>query len=310
MSRLTTIIDGGQWYKGNTHAHTCLSDGNWTPAELASQYIRRGYSFIAITDHRRYGVHAELNRPGFLVLPGVELDTETAGPPAFCHHVVGLGLPGQNQLQHGQSVEYPADTTLTGLVQLLRSKGNLCLYAHPNWSHVSQEALLDIDGLAGLEIFNNLCEVNHASGCADAWYDRLLWQGRRLWCVACDDTHQYSQDAGGGFIMVKSETLTAEAVIGSLLTGSFYASEGPAIDSFFVEDGQAFLQCSPCRSVGFLTDSCPGTAWQDPAAAIREAVWPIHAAARYCRAVCTDRYGRRAWSQPIWLDGVSAGPNT
>ncbi len=79
MNRISTLRPDGQWFKGNTHAHTCLSDGILTPDELVSRYASHGYSFTAITDHRRCGVHEGLNRQDFLVLPGVKLDVGLDG---------------------------------------------------------------------------------------------------------------------------------------------------------------------------------------------------------------------------------------
>jgi PHP domain len=40
--------------KGNLHAHTTFSDGVRTPAQLVAAYEKRGYDFLAITDHDHY----------------------------------------------------------------------------------------------------------------------------------------------------------------------------------------------------------------------------------------------------------------
>ncbi|HXU89312.1 MAG TPA: PHP-associated domain-containing protein [Methylomirabilota bacterium] len=68
--------------RGNLHAHTTFSDGVRTPAALVEEYERRGYDFLAITDH--FG-HENLIEPGYaralaalrpnlLLFGGVELD--------------------------------------------------------------------------------------------------------------------------------------------------------------------------------------------------------------------------------------------
>lgn len=41
-------------YKGDTHLHTCRSDGEGTPFEVACNYRAAGYDFIAITDHHKF----------------------------------------------------------------------------------------------------------------------------------------------------------------------------------------------------------------------------------------------------------------
>jgi hypothetical protein len=302
MTRISTIQASGQWYLGNTHAHTTISDGILPPDLLVERYRALGYAFTAITDHRVYGIHADLCRPGFLILPGVELDVRIEGPRGLCHHVVGLGRPGLNTLRHGEHISYAAGTSVQQLIDLLTKQGNLCLYAHPGWSHVYPEDLSDITGLAGLEIFNFNCEVELSSGYADTWYNRLLWSGRRLWCLASDDTHLHYPDLGGGFIRVKADALTQEAIIASLMSGSFHASEGPLIDEFAVESGQVLFSCSPCRSIALLTDSYPGQGLSDQAGQLRGGRFTLKGSEHYVRAVCTDLNGKKAWTQPIWLD--------
>ena len=301
MSRQSTITPDGRWYKGNTHAHTNLSDGALTPGELVDRYKAMGYDFTAITDHRTYGIHQDLSDADFLVLPGVELDCGAAAGAGFCHHVVGLGLPGANDLVHGQKIIYPDNTTVEALIELLTRHGNLCLYAHPAWSHVRHEVLDTVEGFVGLEVYNNVCEVCCACGFSESYYDRLLWQGRRIWCLASDDTHQHMRDYGGGFIMVKAAELTHQSIVQALLAGSFYASQGPLIEDFHVEDNQAYLQCSPCRSIGFQNDNNPGDALIDDAAGLTSGTCQLTGREHYIRAICTDAAGKRAWTQPVWL---------
>jgi hypothetical protein len=68
--------------RGNLHAHTTFSDGLRTPAGLVEEYERRGYDFLAITDHfghenliePGYTRALEKLRPGLLLFGGVELD--------------------------------------------------------------------------------------------------------------------------------------------------------------------------------------------------------------------------------------------
>ncbi|TVQ39486.1 MAG: PHP domain-containing protein [Spirochaetaceae bacterium] len=302
MQTKSAFRDEGRWYKGNTHAHTNLSDGVLSPQQLVELYRTLGYDFCAITDHRIYGVHAELSSAGFLVLPGVELDVGVEGGAALCHHVVGLAIPGRNSCVHGQRFEYEQHAGVQQIISLLQQRGNLCIYAHPSWSHVEHQLIDELDGIAALEIYNHECEVCAVSGYAESHYDRLLWRGRRAWCIASDDSHQHQPDYGGGFLMVKAAELTQAAIIDALLEGSFYASQGPQIHSFRVENNSALLSCSPCRTIGFLSDSRPGRAITREQAEVSRASYPIDGSETYVRAVCIDHSGRRAWTQPIWLD--------
>ena len=73
--------------RGNLHAHTTYSDGVRSPAALVEEYERRGYDFLAITDH--FG-HENLIEPSYtwelaklranlLLFGGVELDYTRLG---------------------------------------------------------------------------------------------------------------------------------------------------------------------------------------------------------------------------------------
>lgn len=301
MTRLATINEQGNWYRGNTHAHSKVSDGEYAPEMLVQAYKDLGYDFLAITDHRTYGCYESLSDDNFLVLPGVELDVRVPGQEAICHHVVGLGLPGQNKLTHGQRITYPENTNVRQMTAYLRANGNLCIYAHPNWSHVYPEHMVDIPGLVAMEIFNNTCEVHTTAGSSDTWYDRMLWSGQQIWCVACDDTHQHQPDLGGGFIRVKAEHLNHASIMEAILAGSFHASQGPLIDQFHVENGEAYIACSACCSIGLLADSHPGMALNDASCSMTEGSFTLRGTERYVRVVVKDSTGKKAWSQPIWL---------
>lgn len=308
----TAFNSPGRWYKGNLHTHTILSDGILAPPQVVELYKSMDYDFLAITDHRVYGIHEGLGSSDFLLLPGVELDVGAPRGEAFCHHIVGLGLPGKNKFEHGHRFNYPADTTVHEIVKLLRDGGNICFYAHPAWSHARHESLDTIEGIFGLEIYNHGCAVACVCGYSDTWYDRLLWQKKKLFCLATDDSHQGSLDKkngsesapdfGGGYIMVKAEDLTVESIHKSIADGYFYASQGPEIVDFRVEGKNIIINSSPCRTVGFQTDSYWGAAKTDAeSASLTEAVFQLEGRESYIRAVCIDNNGRYAWSQPIWL---------
>ena len=137
MNRLSTLSANGNWYRGTTHAHTNLSDGKMSPGQLTDIYKENGYSFVALTDHCVYGIHCELETDRFIVLPGVELDVIDAGVvpggKTFTHHVVGLAIPGENTLWHGQRFEYDhVKTRAEDIIAMLRQGGNFCIYAHPS----------------------------------------------------------------------------------------------------------------------------------------------------------------------------------
>ena len=73
--KISTLINEGMWYKGNTHLHTTLSDGTVTPEAAVTLYREAGYSFLAVTDHKKYGIHGHLQTDDFIIFSGTELET-------------------------------------------------------------------------------------------------------------------------------------------------------------------------------------------------------------------------------------------
>jgi hypothetical protein len=68
----------GRWYKGNTHTHTLNSDGDSTPADVATWYREHGYRFLVLSDHNVLtnvdglnAVHGSSEQ--FLLIKGEEL---------------------------------------------------------------------------------------------------------------------------------------------------------------------------------------------------------------------------------------------
>ena len=64
----------------------------------------------------------------------------------------------------------------------------------------------------------------------DGFYllDQLCNEDRRLTAVAGDDAHFHNGDldAFGGYVMVKSESLEPESLLGALKAGEFYSTPG------------------------------------------------------------------------------------
>ena len=68
-----------QYFKANLHAHTTISDGRLTPQELKDAYKSKGYSILCLTDHNVAADHSDMNEPDFLMLTGLEVNTNQTG---------------------------------------------------------------------------------------------------------------------------------------------------------------------------------------------------------------------------------------
>ncbi len=75
------------WYRGDLHAHTVHSDGDWDIPALFSEARKAGLDFISLTDHNttsQLTAVGQLPDPELLVIPGMELTT-------FRGHALSLG---------------------------------------------------------------------------------------------------------------------------------------------------------------------------------------------------------------------------
>lgn len=300
MTRKSNFCKDGEWYKGNTHLHTTRSDGHLEPEEAAAVYREAGYSFLTITDHRVYGNYKELQTDKFLLFAGMEFDTDLPSEKGFCHHVTVMADPAQTPYNTGDTLsEIRALGDMEAMVEIMNQSGHICIYAHPNWSHIRMDEYFKINGCIGVEVYNNVCEMWAGSGYADTYYDHKLWEKERFLCFASDDAHDRSHCLGG-FICVKAEALTHQAILNAIRAGSFYASTGPEIVDFYVEDGRVFVECSPCSDIALFSDVSFGNkmVWNQPGTT--KASYSIPENAAYVYITCQD--GRqKAWAQPIWL---------
>lgn len=75
-----------QWYKGNTHTHTTVSDGDTDPAIVVQWYHDRGYNFLSLTDHNKFVDPTDVDMPhnlraDFILIPGERLPASSPFTP-------------------------------------------------------------------------------------------------------------------------------------------------------------------------------------------------------------------------------------
>ena len=190
----------GRWFKGSLHIHTSASDGDLTPDEVIGWYRKRGYHFLALTDH---GVWSKAQSLGddFITLSDIEV--EQFDPLSGEYHLVGLGLSRPPVLG---AAEY---LPIQEAIDCLRAAGGLVALAHPYWTGQMSKDLLAMEGCFALQIYNGGCEIDDAKGFSTVHWDDLLAAGRRLWGLAVEDAHwrRGARDAGLGWVWVKASAL-------------------------------------------------------------------------------------------------------
>lgn len=285
----------GQWLRGNLHLHTTVSDGELEPQQAVDGYAAQGYDFLAITDHDRVVDMDELDAKGMTLLPGVEI-----APPGAALgqtiHCVGIGP--------SEVPEKREDDTAQDAIGRLSEISEACFVAHPSWSSLTFEDIMPIEGIIGVEVYNHTCHQGVGRGTSEVQWDALLARGKRYLGLAVDDAHCHYDDLYGGWIILKAEDRSREAIYEALRQGHFYATQGPTISTVEFEDGALHVECSPVMEC-LAVCPMPGkgwTNWRDEArrelhSEFNLALKPGTDPVRIC---VVDQQGRRAWTNPYW----------
>lgn len=291
----------GRFYKGNLHTHSTHSDGRREPAEVAAIYREAGYDFIALTDH--FLPHYDfpivdtrgLRGNGFTTLIGAELHAPALGNGERWH-LLAVGLPFDFA---------PVAQAETGpeLAARAAAAGAYVAIAHPAWYGLTVEDALSVEAAHAVEVFNTTCRYEGDRG--DGWHlaDLLLARGKRLLACATDDAHFADRpDTFGGWVMVRAERPEPGLLLDALKAGHYYSSQGPDFTNIAVVGDELRVACSPVREIYAVGRGAANRrALGD---ALTEASLPLEPFRRggYCRVTIVDGAGKRAWSNPIWLD--------
>jgi hypothetical protein len=299
-----TFSAPGRFYKGNLHTHSKRSDGRLEPEEVCRRYRERGYDFLCLSDHFLDSYEFPVvdtrafRTDGFTTLIGAELHAP-ATHLGDLWHILAVGLP-LDFAKTGADEDGPA------LARRAAAAGAFVGIAHPQWYGLNASDGHTLDAAHAVEIYNHTCEMLSARPDGVALLDQLLTEGRRLTGFASDDAHFHANDAFGGWVCVKAESLDPEALLQALKAGRYYASQGPEILFLEREGDIVRVGASPARSIVLAG---PGSKSRPVhGSGIVEAEFDLAPfAGSWCRLVVTAEDGKRAWTQPEHLVTDRAG---
>lgn len=290
----------GIWLKGNLHSHSTVSDGQLAPEDLVKSYALHGYDFLSISDHNVFVPHHELPDDEIVLLTGVEHDIEYS--PDKCTHVVGTGEVGKETTDYVCKRYSAAELTDQRLINMMHNDGQFVMLAHPVWSRMEPDEIMDLDGFNAIEVFNNGTEHLCHGGNAETYWDLLLRHGKHVFATASDDVH-VPCDLFGGWIWVKAAARSRQAILEALFAGAFYATSGPSIDDYGIEDNSVYVSCSDCREIHFVTYPPRGKSfYAEDGTPLTQACHTLSGHENYVRAVCIDAEGHAAWTNPIYFN--------
>ena len=298
---------GKPFLKGALHCHTTRSDGKGTPEDVIRLHHENGYHFMALTDHNVVNHINYCKEAPMTILAGIERDLGLPGraqDKPHCVHVVGVGVPHDPDAP-GQDVHPPhAGRGENGadaqpMIDDMHRWNMKTIYAHPEWSGTTYQDFGMLKGNIAMEIWNTGCVMENNLDANAAYWDEALDAGQQLWGVATDDGHAMDQHCKG-WVMAAADNEPA-AILEALEKGEFYASCGPQIHDFYVEDGVAHIRCSEAAAIQFISLRHPLPCRRDAQGMLTEAECKLPENLKYIRVCIMDQQGRRAWTNPIFL---------
>lgn len=205
--------------KGDTHLHTCRSDGKGTPFEVSCDYRAAGYDFIAITDHHKFAPSLEAQAEvkeltdQFCVFRGEEVHNKSMG---YFHIVNFNGKSSVNDIIETDDeyvdgeVQKILDThDFAGIsdrrniayrmfvADHIHKAGGLAIMAHPFWNtygeynmqteefvHHWQHGHFD-----ALEVIAGCDSVGHGNNLQELLRCDMIAEGYRIPVVGASDAH-------------------------------------------------------------------------------------------------------------------------
>ena len=206
-------------YKGDTHLHTCRSDGKGEPFEVACDYRAAGYDFIAVTDHGRYAPSDELRAEmgiltdRFYVMHGEEVHPK--GGSYF--HIVSLNADRHVSAVFEENPDYVkaelerivAEQDFADLpdpyaaayrifiAEEIRRAGGFAVLAHPFWETdqeynyqpVECRYHLHHNHFDALELFGGNDDTGNGNNLLELVYHDLRAEGCCIPVVGSSDAH-------------------------------------------------------------------------------------------------------------------------
>lgn len=320
------------FYKVNLHCHTTISDGKLSPEEVKELYKSNGYSAVAFTDHDVFIPHPELCDENFIALNGYEMEVNAPAPEETpfkhkktCHicfvalspdnltqacwnrekYVPNCSLPSKHLVKFDENEpDYERVYSHEGISDIMnrsRAAGFFVSYNHPTWSFESYPEYIGYNGMHAMEIVNNSCLTLGYDEHNERVYDDMLRSGKRIFCTATDDNHRLD-DSCGAYVMVAAEKLGYTELTDGLLTGNFYASEGPEIKALWYENGVMHIETSPVASIRAVCGRRHAVNIRAGEEPLTKGDFKVLEDDIYVRFIVTDEHGKKAYTNAYFID--------
>jgi hypothetical protein len=322
---ITPLFDppAAGWYAADLHHHADQAEGVTPPEYLARSQLAAGLDLLFVSDHDSTANHALLQkiaeRRGVPFIPSMELS------PSWGHFNAWPLQPGQ---------QLAIDTSTASVDQVFaeaRRQGAMVVASnHPfiPYGYLASVAAGVAPG--GFNPAFDLLELNADVGTFDRQVLQTLWTfwnaGHRYYLTAGTDVHDVWNHLSGQVRMFAhvEGTPTARSYAEAVKAGHGYVSYGPLLFPGVMFGSELKVRRDAPFELPFELKSVPGLkqATLIGAGAIVEtkqfAGAPREASVKFALSASRstwysveveDQAGRKAYSNPIWIDVVDAPPS-
>ena len=196
----------GRFYKAALHCHSTVSDGKLTPEELKKEYMARGFSVVAFTDHELMIPHPELLSDDFLPITAIEIaidkrenwksyqntyhlnvyspELNRSVTRTFCESYAAKREHMREMITDemravGQESREYTKAFAQKMIDIAAEEGCLVSFNHPVWSLNTRDDYSGLKGFFGVEWINTGCDM---AGYIDSMQPiaELLAEGERM----------------------------------------------------------------------------------------------------------------------------------
>ena len=297
-----------KWYKGQTHVHTTNSDGDSPPREVTDWYKEHGYNFLVITDHNYvtqplyYDVDPD---DEFILIRGEEVSDGYNDTPV---HLNGINIRYYVRPQGGGSIV----ETLQRNTDAIKDAGGIAQINHPNWRwSFGADELKAVEGAALFELWNVTKTSNNFGGgghpgMEEIW-DNILSSGKIIYGVFVDDMHSMKGEfswefanPGRGWVVVKANALTPDAITNALSQGLFYSSTGVTLLDYYAYEEYMAITLQEEENKGYTVSFIGKGGEILKETEENPAIYNFTRGEMYVRAKIVSSDGETAFTQPYF----------
>lgn len=329
---LANLSFAATWHKGNTHVHTKLcGHADSTPEVVAQWYHDHGYNFLILSEHNKYIDPTTVKllgeiRDDFLLIPGEEVTGPVHSTAMNVSRLVPWDFKDKNRTK---VVQWQVEQT--------KKAGGITILNHPNAPLIRPAELYPVKDLYLFELYNahpmtkNFGDAHRPS--TSSLWNALLDKGMTIYGVASDDSHKFAKwdekydNPGRGWVMVRSDELSSDAITLAMNKGDFYSSSGVILKKVIVGKNRIEVQVDEKETSRELASKFlfgrsvkkgkPGTFIEfiGPGGEVLETISGNEATRvakeDYMRCMVTHRVKKEdgslreyyAWTQPVFTDG-------